>query len=88
MNEYIRTHIRINSNDEAARLVTILNSDGTTDKYIIENYDGTERVNARSLMGVIYMCGAHNNDTYLVNDTAYGVYPHGIDDFRALASID
>ena len=82
MEEDIRIHIRINSNDEAARLVTILNGDGSLNKYMIESYDGTERINARSLMGVIYMCGAHNNDTYLVNDTNNGDFPLEIDDFR------
>lgn len=82
MEEDIRIHIRINSNDEAARLVTILNGDGSLNKYMIENYDGTERINARSLMGVIYMCGTHNDDTYLVNDTNNGDFPLEIDDFR------
>lgn len=82
MEEDIRIHIRINSNDEAARLVTILNGDGSLNKYIIESYDGTERINARNLMGVIYMCGAHNDDTYLVNDTNNGDFPLEIDDFR------
>ena len=82
MEEDIRIHIRINSNDEAARLVTILNGDGSLNKYMIENYDGTERINARSLMGVIYMCGVHNDDTYLVNDTNNGDFPLEIDDFQ------
>ena len=82
MEEDIRIHIRINSNDEAVRLVTILRGNDSRDKYMIESYDGTERVSARSLMGIIYMYGAHNDDTYLVNDTNNGDFPLEIDDFR------
>lgn len=85
---YTRAHLRMMTNEEVTNFVTLLNSDGTADRYCLENFDGTRRVNARSLIGAIYMTVDFNNETYLVNETEDGVFPSGIDKFRALASID
>lgn len=79
---YSRAHIRISTNEEAARLVSLLNSDGTADKLCIEDKNGLYRVEARSLLGVLYFVAEHNNDTYLVNLTNDGIFPNGIDQFR------
>lgn len=49
---YVRAHIRLNSAAEATELITALNSDGTTTRYTIESFDRTQRVNARSLLGL------------------------------------
>lgn len=77
-----RTHIRLMTMKDIKNFVEILNSDGTVDRYTIENSDGSLRINARSLEGVIYAAIDYNDETYLVNETNDGVYPHGIDEYR------
>ena len=85
---HTRAHLRMMTNEEVSNFVTLLNSDGTTDRYTLENFDGSRRVNARSLIGAIYMTVDFNNDTYLVNETRDGMVPVGVDQFRALAAVD
>lgn len=80
---YNRTHIRINGTIEATNFVSMLNADGTADKYIIEDFKGVQRANARSLLGVIYAMSDFNDEMYLVNLTNNGVYPSFIDNLRA-----
>lgn len=79
---YSRTHIRINGTVEATNFVSMLNADGTADKYIIEDFKGVQRANARSLLGVIYAMSDFNDEMYLVNLTNNGVYPSFIDNLR------
>ena len=78
-----RTHIRLNTTEEASRFVSQLNTDGTADKYSIEDFDGVHRANARSLLGVIYAMSDYHDEMYLVNETQNGVYPSFVDAFRA-----
>lgn len=78
-----RAHIRLNTTAEAGAFVTQINTDGTTDKYIIEDFNGTQRANARSLLGVIYALSDFNDEMYLVNMTRDGVYPFFVDAYRA-----
>ena len=78
-----RTHIRLNTTEEASRFVYQLNTDGTADKYSIEDFDGVHRANARSLLGVIYAMSDYHDEMYLVNETQNGVYPSFVDAFRA-----
>lgn len=79
---YSRTHIRINGTVEATNFVSMLNANGTADKYIIEDFSGVQRANARSLLGVIYAMSDFNDEMYLVNLTNNGVYPSFIDNLR------
>ena len=78
-----RAHIRLNTTVEAGAFVAQINTDGTTDKYIIEDFNGTQRANARSLLGVIYALSDFNDEMYLVNMTRDGVYPSFVDAYRA-----
>lgn len=71
------------TNQEAVEFVSLLNSDGTAEKYMLESADGRYRVDARSLLGVLYFTTEHNDDTYLVNETNPNfVFPTSIDKFR------
>lgn len=79
---HTRTHIRILTQKQAAEFVSLLNADGTTDKYILETADLEYCVDARSLLGVLYFIAEHNDDTYLVNRTHDGVYPGGVTMFQ------
>ena len=77
-----RTHIRLNTTEEVSRFVSQLNTDGTTDKYSIEDFKGIHRANGRSLLGVIYAMSDFHDEMYLVNETQNGVYPSFVDAFR------
>lgn len=81
MNEYNRAKIRLITNQDAVDFVSTVNSDGTATKYSLENFDRTYRVNARSLLGVLYFTTEHGEDTYFVNDDG-GQIPSLIDKFR------
>ena len=82
MNEYTRAQIRLSTPAECEKFVRLLNGDGSTYKYGLENKDASFRVSARSYLGVVYFATEHNDETYLVNVDADGIYPNGIDDFR------
>ena len=77
-----RAHIRVITTAEAAQFVADINSDGTANKYIIENFDGSNRVNARSLLGVIYAMTEYQDEMFLVNLTEDGKYPFSVDKYR------
>lgn len=77
-----RAHIRLNTTKEASEFVRILNSDGTTNKYIIEDFNGTHRADARSLLGVMYAMTDYNDEMYFVNETDDGVFPSCINSYR------
>ena len=79
---HARTHIRLMTMKDIKNFVELLNTDGTADRYTIENTSGSLRINARSLEGVIYAAIDYNDETYLVNETNAGVYPSGIDEYR------
>lgn len=80
---YIRAHIRFNTTTDAKSFVSQINADGTTDKYIIEDVDGVQRADARSILGVIYALSEYGDNTYLVNMTRNGVFPSFVDAYRA-----
>ena len=81
MAAHSRAKIELNTQRDVNDLVTMLNSDGTTDKYVLVNFDETLTVDARSLLGVIYAM-AEFGDKFIINTTHDGVYPIGIDKFR------
>ena len=80
---HIRAHIRLNTTAEAGAFVSQLNADGTADTFIIEDFDGERRANARSLLGVVYSLSDFNDSMYLVNSTRDGVFPSFVDAYRA-----
>ena len=79
---YNRAHIRLNTTREANDFVKAINSDGTVNRYTIEDFDCVQRVNARSLLGVIYALTEFNDDMYFVNETDNGAIPSCIDIYR------
>lgn len=82
MEPHVRAHIHFNTTVEAADFVKELNSDGTTNKYTLENFNGTSRVNARSLLGVIYAMTEHDDNIFIVNNTIDGYFPSFVDKYR------
>ena len=82
MEPHVRAHIHFNTTAEAADFVKELNSDGTANKYTLENFNGTSRVNARSLLGVIYAMTEHDDNIFIVNNTIDGYFPSFVDKYR------
>ncbi|MBO7401509.1 MAG: hypothetical protein J6U10_00805 [Lachnospiraceae bacterium] len=78
---HTRTKVRLDRPEDAEKFVKLLNSDGSTDKFILENFDGSFKVDARSVLGVIYASVEWAGETYLVNTSRDGVYPSGIREF-------
>lgn len=83
MELYTRAHIRFNTTEEVTKFVTEINSDGTANKYTIEDFTGKTRVNARSLFGIIYAMTEYCDNMYLVNETVDGYFPRFVDKYRA-----
>lgn len=81
---HTRAHIQFNTATEVQEFVSTLNSDGTAIKYVIENEDTTIRINARSMLGVLYMMTEHNADMYFTVDDSETPLPNFIDKYRVL----
>lgn len=79
----IRVNLSLETASEISEFVSIINSDGSTSKYVLEDFDGSFTVNARSYLGVLYAT-AEFGDLYLINATNDGSFPNGIDKFRKL----
>lgn len=79
---HTRTELELVTATDAQKLCSVLNSDGTADKYVLENYDGTYRLNPRSYMQIICAIMEFPDGIFLVNDTHNGVYPAGVDEYR------
>lgn len=82
---YVRAHIRLNTTAEVTELISMLNSDGTATRYTIESFDRTQRVNARSMLGVIYAMTDFNDEMYFVNETDPSFIPTFLDKYRVNA---
>lgn len=82
MKEHIRAHIRLNTMEEIQTLIDQLNRIGGVDKLMVEDFDGKQRVSARSVVGMLYAMTDFNDNMYFVNDTNDGVFPNFIDAYR------
>ena len=83
-----RTKIRLETNSEVTNFVRLLNSDGSIDKYIVEDESGTCRVGARSYLGMLYASSEFADNMYLVNETEDGKFPAFIYQFMPLSESD
>jgi len=75
-----RAHIRLNGQAEVMEFVQALSR--YEDAFSIESRSGLHRVNAKSVIGVMYTMFDFPDEMYLVNDTRDGVIPACIDQFR------
>ncbi len=80
---HARAHIRLNDQNDAMGLVMMLNH--YDDNFSIENFKGDRRVNAKSIIGVMYAMMDFNDEMFLVND-ANGAMPSPIDVYRVVAA--
>ena len=77
---YIRAHIRLNNQADVLDLVQKLSR--MDDDYALENKTGAHRVNAKSVIGVMYTMLDFPEETYLVNETRNGEIPLFADAYR------
>lgn len=80
---HTRAHIRFTSTGEATDFVARLNKDCPRGRYSIENFDGSSRVNARSIFGVIYAMAEHDDEMFFVCETGEDV-PFFVDEYRVI----
>ena len=80
MNNHTRAHIRLNSQAEVLEFIQGLSS--FEDSFSIESRSGMHRVNAKSVIGVMYTMFDFPEEMYLVNDSHDGVIPAFVDQFR------
>lgn len=80
---HVRAHLRIITQNEVIEFINSLCDGQVTDHFDLENFDGTQRVNARSLLGVLYATSEFADEVYLVNVDHDGEFPAAIDKFRA-----
>ncbi len=82
MNNHSRAHIRLTSQAEVLDFIQGLSM--LEDSFSIESRSGMHRVNAKSVIGVLYTMFDFPDELYLVNDTHDGVIPAFIDQFRVI----
>ena len=80
MTTRIRAHIRLSNQAEVMTFIQSLTK--FNDSFSIENGGGTHRVNAKSVIGVMYTMFDFPEDMYLVNDTRDGFIPSFVDSYR------
>lgn len=78
-----RAHIRLNNQNDVMGLVQALYPH--KDDFSIENFNGDRRINAKSVIGVMYASLDFNDEMFLVND-AGGVIPSSVDVYRVIAA--
>lgn len=78
----IRAEILLTTIEDVSNFVSVLNHDGTIDKYELTNTAGNLNVDARSYLGTLY-AATEFGKLYLVNRTEDGKFPSGIDTYRA-----
>jgi len=79
-NRHARAHIRLNSQTDVIQFISALSK--YEDAYAIENTSGTHRINAKSLLGVMYTMMDFPDELYLVNETNNGHIPAFVDGYR------
>lgn len=81
---HTRAKLNLDTGKSVAEFVRDINSDGSTDRWMVENFDGSLRVSARSLLGMMYASAEWNGEIYLFNSSNEDAeIPNFIDKYRA-----
>ena len=80
MQPYIRAHIALDTQPVILDFLQMLHND--SDNYIVESRDGSYKVNARSMLGLLYMATEHPTELFIRNMTHDGSFPPALDNFR------
>lgn len=84
MSIHARAHIRLTSQAEVMEFIQGLSR--FEDAFSIESRSGMHRVNAKSVIGVMYTMFDFPEEMYLINDTHDGVIPAFVDQYRVIAA--
>ena len=79
-NLHSRAHIRLTNQAEVLTFIQGLSK--FDDFFTIESRSGLHRVNAKSVIGVMYTMFDFPEEMYLVNESHDGVIPAFVDQFR------
>ena len=79
-----RAHIRLETTPQVAVFTAQIGNLPGGEAYVVENATGTFRVDAKSLLGMMYAASTFSNEMYLVNETNDGNFPVFVDSYRAL----
>lgn len=66
--------------EAVSAFITVMNS--ANDDYILEDEKGKVRVDAKSMLGVVYATSESGPLFFLMNVSGTDVYPTGVDQFR------
>lgn len=80
---HVRAQINVTTQTEILKLISNLSN--LNDTFTVENFNGSIRVNARSIMGMLYITAECGDQLYLVNNTHDGVFPALLDELRVVA---
>ena len=80
MDNRIRAQIRLDTQQKILDFTNYLNNE--VGRYSIEDVSGERRVDARSLLGLIYASGDFGDDMYLINETDNGYFPNFVNNYR------
>lgn len=83
-NPHIRAHIRLNDQTDVLNFISALSK--FEDIFSIENANGNHRVNAKSVIGVMYTMLDFPEEMFLVNETKNGYIPAFVDNYRPVES--
>lgn len=79
-----RAHIRLENQNDVLNFISTLSK--FEDSFSIENANGSHRVNAKSMLGVMYTMLDFPEELYLVNETNNGFIPVFVDSYRPTES--
>ena len=80
---HVRAQINVTTQTEILKLISNLSN--LDDTFTVENFNGSIRVNARSIMGMLYITAECGDQLYLVNTIHDGVFPALLDELRVVA---
>lgn len=79
-----RAHIRLENQTDVLNFISTMSK--FEDSFSIENANGSHRVNAKSVIGVMYTMIDFPEELYLVNETNNGFIPAFVDSYRPTES--
>ena len=79
-----RAHIRLETTPQVEVFTAQIGNLPEDEMYVVENASGNFRVDARSLLGMMYAASTFSNEMYLVNETNDGNFPAFVDSYRVL----
>ena len=78
----IRAKLRLETGQQIKAFVRDVGFDMNPNDWILENFDGSLRINASSLLGVMYASAEWNGEVYLTNMHKNFVFPVFVDKYR------